>query len=62
MSFNKNINELKIGIAISTYSTKKTEQKRFDIIRKSLRSLEQNLKFILLLSLMVMFPKNIKNY
>ena len=44
MSFNKNINELKIGIAISTYSTKKTEQKRFDIIRKSLRSLEQNLK------------------
>ena len=44
MNFNKNLNELKIGIAISTYSTKKTEQKRFDIIRKSLKSLENTIK------------------
>ena len=46
MSFNKNIDDLKIGIAISTYSTKNTEQKRFDIIRKSLKSLQDNIKDI----------------
>lgn len=44
MNFNKNLNEFKIGIAISTYSTKRTEQKRFDIIRKSLKSLQNTLK------------------
>ena len=44
MSFHKSINELKIGIAVSTYSTNKTENKRFDIIRKSLKTLNEYLK------------------
>ena len=31
MSFNKNLNEIKIGIAISTYTEEKTDAKRYGI-------------------------------
>ena len=48
MSFSKNINSLKIGIAISTYSEEKTDQSRYDIIEKSLQSLQNILKSCLL--------------
>ena len=44
MSFSKNINSLKIGIAISTYSEEKTDQSRYAIIEKSLHSLQNILK------------------
>jgi len=44
MSFNKNLNQIKIGIAISTYSEEKTEEKRYKIINRSLQSLQEVLK------------------
>ena len=44
MSCSKNINSLKIGIAISTYSEEKTDQSRYAIIEKSLHSLQNILK------------------
>ena len=39
--FNKNLNEIKVGIAISTFTENKTEDKRYDIIKKSLDSLQE---------------------
>ena len=40
MIFDKDINDLKIGIAISTYSQENTHQHRYNIISKSLESLK----------------------
>ena len=34
MSFTKNLNEIKIGIAISTYTEEKTDAKRYEIIKQ----------------------------
>lgn len=39
MSFNKKLNDIKIGIAISTFTEEKTNIKRYDIIDRSLVSL-----------------------
>jgi hypothetical protein len=44
MPFTKNIDEIKIGIAISTYTEEKTEPKRYEIIDRSLKSLQKVLK------------------
>lgn len=39
--FNKKLEEIKIGIAISTFTEEKTENKRYQIIEKSLQSLSE---------------------
>ena len=44
MSFKKKLNEIKIGIAISTYTEEKNNAKRYEIIDKSLQSLQEVLK------------------
>ena len=44
MSFSKSLNDLKIGIAISTFSNLKTDEKRYEIIEKSLTSLYEIVK------------------
>ncbi len=44
MSFNKNLNEIRIGIAISTFTEEETEEKRYEIINRSLQSLQEVLK------------------
>ena len=44
MSFKKNLNEIKIGIAVSTYTEEKTDAKRYEIIDRSLKSLQEVLK------------------
>ena len=44
MSFSKKINDIKIGIAISTYTEEKTDSKRYEIIKKSLDSLKKVLE------------------
>ena len=44
MSFNKKINEINIGIAISTFTEDKTEDKRYEIIKRSLESLQKILQ------------------
>jgi hypothetical protein len=44
MSFTKNLNEIKIGIAISTYTEEKTNAKRYEIIDRSLQSLQEVVK------------------
>ena len=44
MSLDKNINEIKLGIAISTYSNENTSLDRYSIIDKSLESLNNYLK------------------
>ena len=44
MSFTKELNEIKIGIAISTYTEEKTEAKRYEIIERSLQSLQEVVK------------------
>lgn len=44
MSFSKNLSEIKVGIAISTYSEEKTDQKRYEIIDRGLHSLNEILK------------------
>ena len=41
MTFNKNIDNLKIGIAISTFTEEKTVPKRYEIINSSLNSLQK---------------------
>ena len=41
MSFNKSLEEIKIGIAISTYTEENTDKDRYVIIDKSLNSLQQ---------------------
>ena len=41
MSFNKKLNEIKIGIAVSTFTEEKTNKKRYKIIEKSLDSLSK---------------------
>ena len=41
MSFTKKLDEIKIGIAISTFTEEKTELKRYAIIDKSLKSLQE---------------------
>ena len=41
MSFNKSIDSIKIGIAISTFTEENTESKRYEIIEKSLNSLRE---------------------
>jgi len=41
MSFNKNLNEIKIGIAISTFTEEDTEELRYEIIERSLKSLKE---------------------
>ena len=40
MIFDKEVETLKIGLAISTYSEKNTEKKRYEIIERSLKSLD----------------------
>jgi hypothetical protein len=42
--FNKKLSEIKVGIAISTFTEEKTENKRFDLIDKSLSSLDNIIK------------------
>tara|TARA_B100001093_G_scaffold466432_1_gene484824 strand:+ start:336 stop:1151 length:816 start_codon:yes stop_codon:yes gene_type:complete len=44
MSFSKNLNNLRIGIAVSTYTEEKTDSKRYEIIEKSLQSLDNIIK------------------
>ena len=44
MSFTKKLNEIKIGIAISTYTEEKTDAKRYEIIDRSLQSLQEVVK------------------
>ena len=39
--FIKKLNEIKVGIAISTFTESKTEDKRYEIIKKSLDSLQE---------------------
>ena len=41
MTFNKNMDNLKIGIAISTFTEEKTVSKRYEIINSSLNFLRQ---------------------
>ena len=43
-TFTKSFNSLRIGIAISTYTESNTDPKRYDIIRKSLASLQDRMK------------------
>jgi len=42
--FNKKLTDIKIGIAISTYTDEGTEPKRYEIIERSLNSLRDTLK------------------
>ena len=44
MLFEKDVESLKIGLAISTYSERNTEKKRYEIIERSLNSLRDILK------------------
>ena len=44
MSFNKKLLDLKVGIAISTFTEEKTDNKRYNIINKSLISLNKIVK------------------
>ena len=39
--FNKKLEEIKIGIAISTFTEEKTDDKRYKIIENSLKSLSE---------------------
>ena len=41
MSFNKSLEEIKIGIAISTFTEEKTDKERYSIVDRSLNSLQQ---------------------
>ena len=41
MSFSKKLSEIKVGIAISTFTNNKTDFKRYEIIDKSLQSLQK---------------------
>ena len=44
MSFNKNLDTLKVGLAISTYTEDNTDDLRYSIIDKSLKSLQEQIK------------------
>lgn len=44
MTFDKSLKDLKVGIAISTFTEDKTEKKRYEIIDRSLSSLQNMIK------------------